>query len=93
LFGRRARAERNVFRALPACAHVMASAQPGPEAEGLDAALDLACDLARRSGAEHWEVRAEALREHGFEYDGAQVRNARTHLALGVGFRVLQERL
>lgn len=65
------------------------AAQPGGE-DDLDAALDRACDLARHSGAEHWEVRAEAMREHAFEFDGAQVRNARTVLGLGVGLRVLQ---
>lgn len=62
-----------------------------PEEEGdLKAALDKACDLARGSGAAHWEVRAEALHEQAFEFDGAQVRNARTVLGLGVGVRVVQ---
>lgn len=53
-------------------------------------ALDRAAALAARAGAPHWEVRAESSQTHFFEYDGKEVRNSRTTLALGVGVRVVR---
>jgi TldD protein len=65
--------------------------QPEAEAlsESLARALDDASSLAARAGAPHWEVRAEAMQDHAFEFDGKEVRNSRTTLAMGVGVRVI----
>lgn len=59
-------------------------------ADDLASALDRAAELARARGAAHWEVRAEALHDHALDFDGAQVRNSRTTLSLGVGVRSVQ---